>query len=398
MKRKIAILISILLFLLTINTGYCNDNEDSGFIEKTAEGIINDQINNLDLNELLKQIQDVNSSSGEYLPKINFKEFLTALIKGEKILDSGEILNGMLKMIFSEVRNNISILAKLLILSIICGVLMNLRNAFNNDSISEVAYLACYIVIMSIVIKSCLTGIRIGKEAIDQMVSFMQALFPTMMILLAAMGGITSSAIFQPIILGTMTTVSVIIKEIIIPLIYFSSIIGLINNISNKVQISKLAQLMRQVSVVIIGVCFTIFMGILSIQGMTAANVDGVTIRTAKFAIDSFIPIVGGYLSEAVDTVIGCSMLLKNAIGVVGLITLFIICIIPCIKIMSLIIIYKFTAALIQPIADKKLVESISEISKAFVLVLAAVISVALMFFITITIIITAGKMTIMLR
>lgn len=398
MKRKIVILISILLFLLTINAGYCNDNEDSGFIEKTAEGIINDQINNLDLNELLKQIQDVNSSSGEYLPTINFREFLTALIKGEKILDSGEILNGMLKMIFSEVRNNISILAKLLILSIICGVLMNLRNAFNNDSISEVAYLACYIVIMSIVIKSCLTGIRIGKEAIDQMVSFMQALFPTMMILLAAMGGITSSAIFQPIILGTMTTVSVIIKEIIIPLIYFSSIIGLINNISNKVQISKLAQLMRQVSVVIIGVCFTIFMGILSIQGMTAANVDGVTIRTAKFAIDSFIPIVGGYLSEAVDTVIGCSMLLKNAIGVVGLITLFIICIIPCIKIMSLIIIYKFTAALIQPIADKKLVESISEISKAFVLVLAAVISVALMFFITITIIITAGKMTIMLR
>ncbi|WDV47943.1 stage III sporulation protein AE [Clostridiaceae bacterium M8S5] len=396
MKRICFLIICFFVIILSMTTSY--SSEDNGVLKDTTEGIINKQLKNLNLDELIKQIKDVNTQKDNYLPKINFKQYIFSLIKGEQVLDAGEILKGLLHMIFNEVRNNISLLVKLLIIAIICSIMTNLRSAFNDNSISEIAYISCYIIIIGIVISSCIDGIRIGKEAIDQMVSFMQALFPTMMVLLAAMGGISSSAIFQPIILGTMTTISVIIKEIIIPLIYFSSIIGLINNISSKVQISKLAQLMKQVSVLIIGVCFTIFVGILSIQGMTAAKVDGITIRTAKFAIDSFIPIVGGYITEAVDTVIGCSMLLKNAIGVIGLITLFIICIIPCIKIMALILVYKLTAAIVQPIADEKLVNSIGEISKAFVLVLAAVISVALMFFITITIIITAGKMTLMLR
>lgn len=396
MKRRVVFAIIILTMMLTVSNVYASDN--GGLVQKASDKLLKQQMEDLNVDELLKQIQSVNNDEDNMLPKINFKEYVLALVKGESVLNSKEILRGIVDMLLREIKNNLSLLVKLLALSIICSVLTNLRSAFSNDSVSEIAFLSCYIIIVALVISSCIDGIRIGKEAIDDMVVFMQVLFPAMMVLLAAMGGISSSAIFQPLVLGTMTSVSTIIKDVIIPLIYFSSVIALINNITNKIQISKLAKFMKQFSVVIIGVCFTIFLGIISIQGFTAAQVDGVTIRTAKFAIDSFIPIVGGYLSDAVDTVIGCSMLLKNAVGVIGLIALFVICMVPCIKIFALVFVYKLTAALVQPIADEKLVDSISEISNSFVLVLAAVISVALMFFITITIIITAGKMTVMLR
>ena len=238
----------------------------------------------------------------------------------------------------------------------------------------------------------------IGREAIKQMVVFMQLLLPSLITLLAAMGGLTSSALFQPLILGALSAISSIIKDMILPLVFISAIIGIISKISPRVQISRLASLIRQAATAIIGISLTVFIGIMSIQGITAAKVDGVTLRTAKFAVDKFIPIVGGFLSDAVDTVIGCSMLLKNAIGVVGLIALFIICIIPIIKIIALIIVYKIASVLIEPIADSRIVECLDEISKSLTLIFASVASVAIMFFIAITIIISAGNMTVMLR
>ena len=129
-----------------------------------------------------------------------------------------------------------------------------------------------------------------------------------------------------------------------------------------------------------------------------SANVDGVTIRTAKFAVDNFIPIIGKFLSDAVETVIGCSSILKNGIGIIGLIALFLICIAPAVKIVVLIFIYKMIAAIIQPVASPNITTCFSEVGKALLLILIGVLSVATMFFITITIIVEAGNTTLMFR
>lgn len=129
-----------------------------------------------------------------------------------------------------------------------------------------------------------------------------------------------------------------------------------------------------------------------------ASKVDGVTVRTAKFAMDKFIPIVGGFLSDAMDTVVGCSAVLKNAVGVIGLFTLFLICIIPVIKIIALIFIYKVVIAVIEPVSTVKIGECLVEVSKSLLLLLASLLAVSIMFFITITIIVEAGNVTMMLR
>lgn len=131
--------------------------------------------------------------------------------------------------------------------------------------------------------------------------------------------------------------------------------------------------------------------------GITS-KIDGITIRTAKFAVDKFIPIIGSFLSDAVETVVGCSAILKNGIGAVGLLTLFLICIAPIIKIVVLLFVYKLIAAVIQPVASSNIVECFSQVSKSLLLILVSVLSTATMFFITITIIVEAGNAALMLR
>src|SRR5699024_2594474 len=189
----------------------------------------------------------------------------------------------------------------------------------------------------------------------------------------------------------------ILINDIIFPLIYFSFIISTISNISNRVEFTKLSELGREIITFIITGAFTLFVGIITIYGL-GTKIDGLTIRTAKFAVDRFIPIVGSFLSEAVDVVVGCSAILKNGLGFIGLFILLFICILPIIKIAVLLFVYRIIGVILEPIGSINLVEFFNQVSKSLLLILVSLISAATMFFITITIIVEAGNNLLMLR
>ncbi|MBF8982655.1 stage III sporulation protein AE [Lutibacter sp. B2] len=388
----------IILLLIILSTSISYSSELNNKEPLSDNTIIMDQLNNIDMNDLEKVIDNMNNQTQDYFPKLDIKSMIGSLIKGEGNYSVKDLLNGVLKVIFKETVANSTILIKLIILSIICTLLSNLSSAFESDTVSKLAYAVCYLVIIALSIKSFSTAIAIGTEAIDEMVSFIQALLPILITFLMSMGAITTAAIFQPIIFTSIGIISTLMKDMIMPMVFFSGILAIVNNLSSKIQVSKLSSLLKQSAVVLMSFILTIFSGVITIQGIAASTSDGVTLRTAKFATENFIPIVGGFISEAFDTIIGCSLLLKNTIGIIGLITLFVIVIMPLLKILSLIIIYKITAAVIEPITDSKLTNCLNEISNAMVLVFASVTCVAIMFFVAVTIIVAAGNVTLMMR
>ncbi|TAH63404.1 MAG: stage III sporulation protein AE [Gottschalkiaceae bacterium] len=394
MKKKIVSLVLLILMVLLLPNKAITEDDNS----LSLEGLIQKQLESLNVDQLENLVNDISSNTEEMFFKIDFSKMITSLIKGEKVFDEEKIITGIFKLIFREVVANSELLAKLLILSIICSVLTNLQSAFEKDTVGEIAFYVCYIILISLSIKSFVIAMQITWNAINNMVILMQTLLPILLVLLVAVGGITSSSLFKPIILGTLSIISTLIRDGILPLVLYSTIIGIICKISSRIQITKISSLIRQISVGIMGISLTIFIGIISIQGATASKVDGVTIRTAKFAVDKFVPIVGKFLSDIMETVVGCSVVLKNAVGAIGMISLFLICIIPIIKILSLILIYKIAGALIEPMTNSRIVDCLSEISKSLVMLLAIVTSVGVMFFIAVTIIIGAGNATAMLR
>lgn len=390
MKRILVFI--IVLYAMTFSV--CWADEDT----INPENIIIDQMEKLDMDELQKIMDSLNRDLEDYVPRINIKEFVLKILRGESVVSFKDIINGSLKYLFREVFANWKLLVQIIILSVIYAVLNNLQSAFENDAVGRLAYTVCFMVIATITIKNFMLAINMGKEAIDTMVTFMQALMPVLLAILVAMGGITTSAFLHPVLLGSVGFIGTVIKVIVFPLIFFSAVLTVVNHFSSKVQIAKLTGLLKQTAAALLGFILTVFVGIISIQGVAASTVDGVTLRTAKFAVDKFIPIVGGFLSDAMDTVVGCSLLLKNAIGAIGLITIFIICLMPLVKIFALIVIYKLCAAVIEPISQNQLVDCLNSMSKSLILLFATVSSVALMFFITITIIVSAGNITVMMR
>jgi stage III sporulation protein AE len=388
----------IIILLVSFNINIIYALETGTEMESISDELILKQLENINTNPLEDVIKNLNHSTDDYFPNIHLKKMMFSLIKGEEAFTLKDLLNGLLKIIFKETVANSSLLAKLIVLSLLCAFLHNLSSAFANDAVGKLAYTACYLVIVAIAIKSFSIATAIGIDTIDEMVSFMQALLPILLTLLISMGAITSTAMFQPVIVASVSVASTLMKDVVVPIIFFSVILSIVNNFSSKIHISKLAGLLKQVCVVLLGFMLTIFTGIITIQGVTASTADGVTIRTAKFAVDRFIPVVGSFVSEAFDTILGCSLLIKNAVGAIGIIILAIIIALPLLKILTLIFVYKMTAAIIEPITENQLVNCLNDMSNAMVLILGTVISVAIMFFLTVTMIVGAGNITLMMR
>ena len=394
--KRIILLIICFLHIGLPNFTFAMAQEDNSL--KITDELIMKQLQNIDTKALDEIIEKINRETEDFLPQLNLQTIVLSLLKGNETFTFKETINGLFRYLFREVIANSALLAKLMVLSIICAFLNNLSKAFESDAVGRLAHMVCYFVIVAIAVQSFSLATSIGIKAINDMVTFMQALLPVLLTFLMAMGGITTTAMFQPVIIGSVGIISTLMKDIIVPIIFFSAILTIINHLSEKIQISKLASLLKQISIVLMGFTLTVFTGIITIQGVAASTTDGVAIRTAKFAIDKFIPIVGGFISEAVETIMGCSLLLKNGIGALGLICLAFIVIMPLIKILSLILIYKIASAMIEPITDGQLSSCLSDMSNSMVLLFAAVLSVAFMFFMAVTIIVGAGNLTLMMR
>src|SRR5690606_852902 len=150
---------------------------------------------------------------------------------------------------------------------------------------------------------------------------------------------------------------------------YLEAVLNIVNNISDRFKVSRLAGLFKEGTMFLLGLIFTIFIGALSLQGVGGAVADGISLRTAKYLSDAFIPVVGGMFADVLEAVVGGSLLLKNAIGLVGLLAIGAIVLFPVLKILAIILIYKVCAALIQPIGESAIADTIQNMSNSLLLV-----------------------------
>lgn len=387
MKKKlfIEIIIFIVLFL--------NLNHAKAY---TSDDILMKQLDNIDDTEIKYFVEKLNEEYRDYIPKYEIKDFINIRNKGD--FNFKDLLNGIIRYVFREVLENYHLIGVLISIAILCAILKNIQTAFENTNIAKVTYSVVYLVLISIAVRSFSLALNVGKAAIDQMVTFIQALMPIILTLLASVGGMTSIALFNPLIVMSITIASTWIKDILLPVIFFASVLGVISNISIRFNVSFLANFLKQICVFLLGLFMSIFLGVLVVNGAASSTIDGITIRTAKFASKNFIPIIGGIFSDTVDTIVGCSLILKNGVGIFGLILVFIMVIFPVIKILSLVFIYKLAGVVIQPVGEDFIAKCLNDMANSLILIFVAVASVAIMFFVTITVILSAGNTMFMMR
>jgi len=320
-------------------------------------------------------------------------EYIKTYIKdGKGNISFDTILNTVLSIVFKEVKSVLKLVVSIVTISIICSLLKNLQDAFSDESISQVAFYACYALIIIILSKSFIISISVAKEVITNISDFMSALLPILITMISLSGGITSAATLDPIVLGSVIFIPKVYSNIIIPMILMGFVLEFANNISEEHKITSLCNLLKQCIICFQGIIITVFIGLLTIRGITSTTIDAVTLKTAKFAVDNFIPIVGKAFSDAITSVAGYSLIIKNAVSAVGLVVILLILLHPLIKLILMTFIYKLSAALIEPISDSRITKSLEAAGNSMILITSCVLTVSLMFFILIAIMASAGK------
>nr|WP_295975562.1 stage III sporulation protein AE [uncultured Bacillus sp.] len=396
-QQPFILLLLITGFLLFVPSAAAETESVEGADDSVLQEMVDTQMQTLNIEELKGFWESILDEYGGLLPESQ-KGSLYDYLSGEKELSMKEWFSGIGKFAFQELIANGKLLGSLVMLTVLSMFLQSLQNAFESGTISKVAYAVVFMVLVIIALNSFHVAVAYAMEAISTMTSFIMALIPLLLALIAASGGLISAAFFHPVILFLINISGSFIQYIVLPLLFLAALLSIVSNLSEHYKVTQLANLLRNGSIALLGLFFTVFLGVISVQGASAAVSDGLAIKTAKFITGNFIPVIGRMFTDATDTVLSASLLLKNSVGIVGVAILLIIVAFPAVKLLIISFVYQFTAAILQPLGGGPIIKCLDIIGKSILYVFSALAIVSLMFFLSITVIIAAGNLTIMVR
>ena len=390
MNKKV---IRILIFITILTIGFPYELQAEEAIDELRDSLIDD----ISLEGVEEYWGSLSNQYGGYLPEMQKTTIYDFFVNAEEI-SFKSIFLGFMDFFFHELIYNGKLLGSLLLLTIFSILLQTMHTAFEKSTVSKIAYFVVFLVLIFMALHSFYTAVSYAKEAIDTMNSFMIGLLPLMLGLMATFGNIVAVSFFHPIIIFLINFSGVFISYFVLPILSFSALLVIISSISENYKVTNLANLLRSIALGSLGVLLTIFLGVMSVQGAASAIQDGVAMKTAKFITGNFIPVVGRTFTDAADTILSATLLLKNSLGIVGLIIILFICLFPAIKILVIALIYKVAAAILQPIGDGPVIVTLQALSTYILYVFACLLAVSFMFLLAIILIVAASNLTLLLR
>ena len=368
------IYIITILQIIFIPISKCANKDEESSEEQGINETIEGQQNEFGINDFIEEAQKY---SGEFFQGVDIGEILNSAIKGE--VDNQTILQKFFSVLGKEVITGLKALGSILVIIVIHSILKSISESLENDGISKLIYYVQYILIVTIIMTNISDIVKLVQDTTSNLVGFMNLLVPLLISLMLYTGNIATSSILEPIILFMINFIGNVIQTIIIPIVLVFTSLVVISKISDNFQIQKISGFIKSGVVWFLGIILTIFVGVVSLEGTLSSSVDGITAKTAKAVVSSAVPVVGKILGDAVDTVLGSGIILKNAVGLVGVIIIIGICIMPIIKLAILTIAYKLLSAITEPIADKKIVGLIDQMADIFKIFLAVLCAISVM-------------------
>ena len=335
-------------------------------------------------------ISESEKFSQEVFDNIDFSEILNSAITGE--IDNSTIAKRLLNILGKEIRNQLTLIGSIIVIIVIHSILKSVSDGLENEGISKVSYFVQYILIVTLIMKSFSEIVMNIKDTTQSLVGYSYSLIPLLISLMMFTGNLVSAGAVQPILLLMITFIGTFISNFLLPMVLIGTALGIISKISDKVQIDKLAKTFKSSTVWILGLVLTVFTGVLSLESSLTGKVDGITTKATKAIVTNAIPVVGKILSDASETVLGSGIVLRNAVGLVGVIVIIGICAMPIIKLGVLTALYQILSAICEPIADKKIINIIEQMRDTFKVLLGMVSAISIMLIIGVTIVIKVSS------
>ena len=241
-----------------------------------------------------------------------------------------------------------------LCLSVFAVILLtSLVDSFSGVS-GKVVHLAAAVLIGLILMNPANVLIQLGTDTIQQMSEYGKLLIPVLTGALAAQGGVTSSTALYAITAFFGSLFTTLITKITIPMLYIYFCLCLVNGAIGDQLIKNLQDFMKWLITWSLKILLYTFTGFIGITGVVSGTADASAVKAVKMTISGMVPVVGGIISDASETILISAGVMKSAAGVYGILAIIAIFIGPFLKIGAQYLILKLTAALCSVFSAKR--------------------------------------------
>ena len=359
---------------------YCDDELSSSEIEDIIEDSIGSQLGDLDFSELEDALNSLTGEGKEIFGNDSFLDKIKQIISGEFTENGNSIWTSILNLFFEDMLSFLPILSLVIAIAVTFSLVNASRPSSKNKSIGDVIHFVCFGAIIVVLVGYSVNMLTLTSDTLQNIKAQMDVAFPILLTVLTAIGGVTSVSVYQPAVAVLSGTIINIFTNILMPIFIFKLVFSIVGNLSNNVKLDKFASFFSSLFKWIVGGVFTVFSAFLAIQGITAGSVDGISFRTAKYAIKNSIPLVGSYLSDGLNLIVASSVLIKNAVGAAGLVLLFATIIVPVLNLVVFMLSLKLVAAVLEPITDSRISNFISMLAKSISLLIVLILGCAFMY------------------
>lgn len=350
MKKILIRVILVIVFLAipvqTVKASMPEESQGSD-MESTMEAYMEE----LDFSEIDKTLQEQGT-------KLDFKMLVQKLIKGEDI-DKGWIVKELLNAVFQELLSFRSQLLQIVLLCIVFAILYNFADIFQNPAVTEISFYMVYMLLLILLMKSFFILLDVVNTVVTEMMAFLRILVPTFSMSMVFSGQISTAAGFYEMIFFLIYGIEWLMMYLVLPAIQIYVVVEMMNYLTEEEMLSKMTDLIKSGVLWLMKALFTLVVGINVVQNLLTPVIDsfktGVLAKTA-----GIIPGLGTSINAVTEIMVGAGIIIKNGIGMAAVVVLLVICAGPLLKVWVMTFLYKLLAAMIQPVADRRMVGCIS--------------------------------------
>ncbi len=389
-KKTVFALCIIAVVLISLLVSVCSpaqvvnadDNKSEEEVRKELSDAVNDAIDRLDLSDLQKFLDSLTAQEKEAININDVKAALKSLVNGQTDDFFSKLIGLLAGTLGKYFAGFLPSFITIIVICLLKNMLGNLTGGLAGGSTTEVVHIVCYCAVIIVLITGISSVIATVTQTIALLVGFSRAIFPVLLTLLSMLGGATTVATYTPLMAVLSGLIMKIITVVIVPAFIATIVFSVVGNISKNVKLDKLTKVVKSASTWLIGIVFGLFATFLTVQGITGGVVDKFGFNVAKFALSSYVPVLGGYLSDGFDLLSTSLVLVKNAIGYTGAVILICIVLFPLVKVVIFTLTLRLTSAIVEPIGDTRMSGLLHTVAGNMNLLITALAGVAFLFYI----------------
>ncbi len=336
------------------------------------------------LAEIGSQLQDENTYS--------FSDVVKGVASGNYFNDFSDLYKFFINLFFSGVQHFMPTLFLIVAIALLGVMLNSLKSKQLNSGVSDVIHFVCFAVVVLLLVVCVRSLITLTEKTLTTMSEQMQIIFPILLTLLSSVGGVASVGLYKPVLIFLTQGMMFVFNKILFPLFGLSFLFLIVGNLSSSFKFDKFSNFLFSSFKWLVGFAFTVFASVITIQGISAGKFDGISVKATKFAVKSYIPIIGGYLSDGFDLLMSSGVIIKNAVGVVGLFLVMLTIVVPIVKILVFKFGLQLVSSILEIVGETKICNFTYGCSKILIYPIVVICAVAFMYVLSVGLIMTTAN------